>query len=144
MTESRGPSRLIIIVNSDLNMSAGLMSAQVSHVSELVGYNAARAMSDLTLGMGLEGGDTGGFRGGDTGGLDVLEYEYWRTNPITIIKRAPLAAIIRFIQEFGTKKIRFELFRDSVPGLIPDNTITCLAIYPGQQVPAEIDELGLA
>jgi peptidyl-tRNA hydrolase len=42
-------SRLIIIIGSDLNMSLGLMAAQVSHVIELVGYNAARAMSDLSL-----------------------------------------------------------------------------------------------
>jgi len=137
-------SRLIIIINSDLNMSSGLMSAQVSHVSELVGYNAARAMSDLSLGLGLS----------DVG-IDVLEYEFWRTNPITIIKRAPLAALTRFIQEFQqpatgenlkTKKnhIWFEIFRDTVPGLIPADTITCLAIYPGQKIPQEIDELGLA
>lgn len=131
-------NRLIIIINSDLNMTPGLMAAQVSHVSELVGYNAARAMSDLSLGL-------------EDTGLDILEYEYWRLNPITIIKRAPLAAIIRFIQEFGqpsstknTKKIQFELFRDTVPGLVPPDTITCLAIYPGQEIPTEIAELGLA
>lgn len=144
MTEHWNPkqSRLIIIINSDLNMSAGLMAAQVSHVSELVGYNAARAMSDLSLGMGQDSGYKG---------LDVLEYEYWRTNPITIIKRAPLATLIRFIQEFEhpqtseqKTKIRFELFHDTVPGVVPPDTITCLAIYPGQKISIEIDELGLA
>ena len=124
-------NRLIIIINSDLNMTPGLMAAQVSHVSELVGYNAARAMSDLSVGL-------------EDTGLDILEYEYWRLNPTTIIKRAPLAALIRFIQEFGEKKINFELFRDTVPGIIPDNSLTCIAIYPGQPVPKEIDELGLA
>lgn len=131
-------SRLIIIINSDLNMPPGLMAAQVSHVSELVGYNAARAMSDLSLGL-------------EDTSLDILEYEYWRLKPITIIKRAPLAALIRFIQEFedsqisGRKtKIQFELFRDTVPRFVPPDTITCLAIYPGQPVSKEIDELGLA
>ena len=93
-------------------------------------------MSDLSLGLV------------DTG-LDVIEYEYWRLNPVTIIKRATHSAIIRFIQEFeqsksGNKKINFELFRDSVPGLIPENSLTCLAIYPGQSISKEIDDLGLA
>ena len=136
MTEPAKSSRLIIIINSDLNMPPGLMAAQVSHVSELLGYNAARAMSDLSLGL-VETG------------LDVLEYEYWRLNPITIIKRATHSAIIRFIQEFeqpksGNKKINFELFRDSVGDLIPENSLTCLAIYPGQLISKEIDDLGLA
>ena len=124
-------NRLIIIINSDLNMPPGLMAAQVSHVSELVGYNAARAMSDLSIGL-------------EDTGLDILEYEYWRLNPITIIKRAPHFMMVQFIQEFGEKNIKFELFMDTVPGLIPDNSITCLAIYPGQSIPKEIDELGVA
>jgi len=123
-------NRLIIIINADLNMSAGLMSAQVSHVSELVGYNASRAMSDLSSSQET--------------GIDILNYEYWRLNPITIIKRASHAMLIRFIQEFQHTKIKYELFRDSVPPQIPENSITCLAIYPGQPLSKEINDLALA
>ncbi len=125
-------NRLIIIINGDLGMSPGLMAAQVSHVSELVGFNAAMTINDPTVTLG------------DKSTIDVLEYEYWRLNPITIIKKAPSATLVRFIQEFQTQKIKYELFRDFVPPQIPENTLTCLAIYPGQLVSKEINELGLA
>ena len=130
--QSNPCNRLFIIVNSDLGMSPGLMAAQVSHVSELVGFNAAMTINDPTVTLG------------DKSAIDVLEYEYWRLNPITIIKKAPTAALIRFIREFQTQRIKYELFRDCVPPQIPENTITCLAIYPGQLVSNEIDDLGLA
>ncbi len=130
--QSNPCNRLIIIVNSDLSMSAGLMAAQVSHVSELVGFNAAMTINDPIITLG------------DKSAIDVLEYEYWRLNPITIIKKAPNTALIRFIREFQNQKIKYELFRDYVPQQIPENTITCLAIYPGQPVSKEINELGLA
>jgi peptidyl-tRNA hydrolase len=125
-------NRMIIIVNSDLGMPPGLMAAQVSHVSELVGFNAAMTINDPVATLG------------DKSTIDVLEYEYWRLNPITIIKKAPQAALIRFIREFQTQKIKYELFRDFVPPIIPENTLTCLAIYPGQPISKEIEELGLA
>lgn len=130
--QSNPSNMLIIIVNSDLGMSAGLMAAQVSHVSELVGFNAAMTINDPSVTLD------------DKSAIDVLEYEYWRLNPITIIKKAPNSALTRFVEEFQTQKIKFELFRDSVPPLIPENTLTCLAIYPGQQVSKEINGLGLA
>lgn len=125
-------NRLIIIVNSDLGMPAGLMAAQVSHVSELIGFNAAMTINDPAATLG------------DKSTIDVLEYEYWRLNPITIIKKAPTAALGRFIREFHTQKIKYELFRDCVPPQIPYNILTCLAIYPGQPISKEIEELGLA
>ena len=70
---------------------------------------------------------------------------------LLLLKGPPLATLIRFIQEFEhpqtseqKTKIRFELFSDTVPGFVPPDTITCLDIYPGQEISIEIDELGLA
>ena len=116
-------NKLYILVNQDLNMSAGLMSAQVSHITEMIAYNMISASYEWL------------------DDIRVINYLKWRKNPITIIKKVPLKTIHEICAT--TNNYNYEIFQDTGTLLGDIPVITCIAFYPGI-IPDNIDIYPLA
>jgi peptidyl-tRNA hydrolase len=120
-----GSSRAIVLVNSDLKMSPGLMAAQVAHV-------ILKMSKDIEADCMLPAFPTQRF----------LEYQTWLERDVIVVKKATESELRGLAKELpvGT----YCMFEDTGTLIGPTARLTCMVCYPGMVDSERVKKFGLA
>ena len=98
---------LYIFVNQDLDMSKGLIAAQVAHITQIIVEDLIRKSYECSPPP-----------------KEVIDYMRWKMKPTVVIMRAPDAQLRELLQLPNSK-----YFVDSGER-IPNNSLTVVGFYP--------------
>jgi hypothetical protein len=120
-----GSSRAVVLVNSDLKMSPGLMAAQVAH-------GILKMTNDIEADCMLPAFPTQRF----------LEYQTWLERDVIIVKKGTESDLRGLAKELpaGT----YCMYEDTGALLGPTARLTCMVCYPGMVDLELVKKFGLA
>ncbi len=119
-----GSSRAVVLVNSDLKMSPGLMAAQVAHV-------ILKMSKDIEADCMLPAFPTQRF----------LEYQTWLERDVIVVKKASESELRGLAKELHVRA--YCIYEDTGALLGPTARLTCMVCYPGMVDLERVKRFGL-